>query len=693
MSASISIGAQLIAPSGFMQLETEITYYFFRSLQIHGRKALTYLIYFDENKSRTQKNLQNKNNHFSIKPRLITTLREDFERGIDLQKIVKKETQSHLPYWLSGMEDRHPSSGSNANKISHEERIDQKLKIIGPLLERLDELLKSPNIERQINQYARSCKPAQNETRVRLWFFTYLLFNQNRYALHYSIGKQGIWDRQAHASKIKRGRPSWRGKDAGFNADTKMVEKIINSYSRISKLGINLREIYQAAITEDFHCTVTGVVSSPMRFISKNEEPYPTFDMYSYYVHQNFGQSQIYHDKYGSKLSRDKFDVDKGSFSSLLINILERAEGDAYHVKALPRGLIEGSTLPGLVVATIIDVTTFAEVGIGFSFGSETSAAYRMALFCAAISKSAFFRIWGMDEDPATWPTQGLPKYFTTDRGPGSAKEAYGRAHDLEPIFKEITPSGSPRSKPSIETSNPKTPKNRESPSYIQSDLFPGELCIREIYRLLKNNNSVNISDRIPSDLLEHIEIPTPIALYKELARRGRNDSRDVSFADAVRQYLTKSRATLQKDGVHFHGLIYNSEEFRVSGLLNRNGHLSHKKLEIYVYDMALRYVWVDVRGKLIELAMMTRLTTAEGDLYLSLEELLQRESVIKKMNLEAQEHRHAVAAHYKLQFDKTTGKKWDAQKRVTGRPKRGTTVAKREANEAAVLANVKGRQ
>ena len=62
-------------------------------------------------------------------------------------------------------------------------------------------------------------------------------------------------------------------------------------------------------------------------------------------------------------------------------------------------------------------------------------------------------------------------------------------------------------------------------------------------------------------------------------------------------------------------------------------------------------------------------------------------------MNLEAQEHRHAVAAHYKLQFNKTTGKKWDAQKRVTGRPKRGTAVAKREANEAAVLANVKGRQ
>ena len=332
MSAAISIGSQLIAPSGFMQLESEITYYFFRSLQIQGLKAITYLIYFDENKSRTQKNSQNKNNHFSIKPRLIRLLREDFERGIDLQKIVKKETQSHLPYWLKGVEDRRRSSGSNANKISHEDRIDQKLKIIGPLLERLDELLKSPNIEQQINQYARSCEPAQNETRVRLWFFTYLLFNQNRYALHYSIGKQGIWDRQVHPSKIKRGRPSWRGKDAGFNADTKMVEKIVSSYSRISKLGINLREIYQIAMIEEFNCSVTNKVSSPMRFMSKSGEPYPTFDMYNYYVHQNFGQSQIYHDKYGEKLSRDKFDVDKGSFSSLLINILERAEGDAYPV-------------------------------------------------------------------------------------------------------------------------------------------------------------------------------------------------------------------------------------------------------------------------------------------------------------------------------------------------------------------------
>jgi hypothetical protein len=45
------------------------------------------------------------------------------------------------------------------------------------------------------------------------------------------------------------------------------------------------------------------------------------------------------------------------------------------------------------------------------------------------------------------------------------------------------------------------------------------------------------------------------------------------------------------------------------------------------------------------------------------------------------------------LKFNETTGKKWDAQKRVTGKPKRGTTIAKKEAHEAAVLANVKGRQ
>ena len=64
-----------------------------------------------------------------------------------------------------------------------------------------------------------------NETRVRLWFYTYLVFGRQRAALHYPIHKIGRWtdcrrfrDREAWSSQRE-------GKGHGYNTTAEMLER------------------------------------------------------------------------------------------------------------------------------------------------------------------------------------------------------------------------------------------------------------------------------------------------------------------------------------------------------------------------------------------------------------------------------------------------------------------------------------
>ena len=91
--------------------------------------------------------------------------------------------------------------------------------------------------------------------------------------------------------------------------------------------------------------------------------------------------------------------------------------GTADHVCTGTNSYIEGSDLPALVVVTIRDVASGKKVGIGFSQGSETAAAYRMAQFCAAIGLEAFGALLGLKiKDRA----KGVSPHMVTDRGPVS---------------------------------------------------------------------------------------------------------------------------------------------------------------------------------------------------------------------------------------------------------------------------------
>ena len=687
MSQNISTGIQLHCPNGYGQLEQNRIYYFLRSYEVRVGQPLVRLVYFDYP--------QKKDGDMT---KFITIRRDIFEEGLLHQHIVVCEIQRMLPEQLANFEGVNLELRDEKRVIamkSHKERITEKLNVILPLTKDLDQLCASPNMNRAINAYVREKHPSLNPARVRTWFFTYLLFGRNPLVLHYKISNIGKWNRLNKQGSSKLGRPSPRkGKGAGFNVDEQMLAKIKKGYQRESRLGVNMRVIYRHCIKTDFSCTQQRDSRGFMRWINPIGDPYPSFGQFSYHVKKEFGQLRVYKNLYGKNNARTKYEMHQGSFSSSVCNLYERVEADAYSVVEFPRGLIEGSTLPRLVVARIIDLASSLLIGIGFSQGGETATAYRLAYFCAAIPKAKFFQIMGIDGiDPELWPSQGLPQFAIKDRGPGSAKDAHGDSFELGPTIKEITPSYSPQSKASIETSNPKTLENKDAPSYLKSNLTTIEVCRRETIRTVIDNDRIDVGGKVPFDLIGQIIKPTPLSLHNELSKRGRSDAMQISFDDAVRNFLTKCKATLTKEGVYLNSQLYTSAALKQTEMLLRNGHLKHVEVTVFVYDVAVRHIWIEIDGKICELDLTVRLRTNSGDLYRSLSELQQREVYLNEASLEISEHRHALEANMEQTFKEITGKGWRSHSRMKGRPQRGTPLAKQEARETARMANRKTRK
>jgi hypothetical protein len=322
-------------------------------------------------------------------------------------------------------------------------------------------------------------------------------------------------------------------------------------------------------------------------------------------------------------------------------------------------------------------------LSIGFSQGGERASAYRMELFCRAIDKVKFCALFGKEITRDQWLSYGLPPHDVQDRGAGSTDDALPRSQKFQADIQELAQSHSGQSKAVIESSNPKTRKANDAPSYRASNMPVFELIRREIDRVLKDNETFNIKDRIPPNLLRNMTSLTPLALYSELDRRGRNDSMQIQFDDAVRTLLTKLKARVDRKGVWLHNQCFSSESLRKSKLFGRIRGPQNPEIEVYVLEACVRHIWVDIEGKLLELDIQVPMRVGNEVLYLSLDELKEREKFLRHLNLAHEEHRDAYTAKIEREFSEQTGKTWNSGRTVSGRVKRGSPGAKKEAAES----------
>lgn len=662
-------GNQLVAPHGWRTLCAGDTYHFFRS-----RKGRTLLLRFVGDQ-KTPAQVQ-----------LITLPQTDFEAGIEGDHIQACPEQRSLPPWLTSFENCDLSyiDGLRIHaKKSHASRVEERLLALLPALQQSEAILDADNPNRRLNTIARSCQPVQNETRYRLWFYTYLCFGRNAWVLLPPFHHSGHHDRFEHPNS-KQGRPSKSfGKHYGFGCNREVVDTCIRGWLKHSRLKRSMQDTYRRVMIYEFKCQTTKTSFGTEDFIQPEGKPFPTYWQFRYRVLQQFGLSAIQLGIYGEVRHRNRLAATKGAFSEAVANLMERIDADAYNTDQLPKGFIEGSTLPTLSVVVGRDWLSGMKLGIGFSFGAERTSAYRAMLFCMAVPKDFYCSLFGLHIEKKDWPNEGLPGFLTLDRGPGASKKLQADLAERLPI-REIASSWAAQSKATIESSHPRSTRLEGAPTYLQSDLTPVQLAKQEIYRILKYNQTADMSARFqPVGGLAHVP-PNPIGLWKYYDKRFRNDALPMAIADAVRAFLTPIELSVTEEGVWRLEQCYHSEEFRETGLFDKIKQSPQSTLTLhgYMLEMAVRHIWVEHDGRLFLLGAKLRLRDDEELLFLSHKELEQWHEARGVVDSAFRPHQQAASAKVMMDFEADVGKSWEAGQVRKGKPKKGAT-AQHEFEEA----------
>jgi hypothetical protein len=628
------------------------------------------------------------------KVQLLKMPEEEFERGVETGHITPCEKQSALPPWLSDFEKEDLSKIDLRRPhavIKHASRVEDRLLALGPALTSLEAILSAPSPDKRLNAIARSCYPKQHESRYRLWFYSYISFGHNIWALLPPFHNAGHHDRFLYPDS-KQGRDNNAfGKHYGYGCRKDVVEKCLKGWKKHSGLGKSMRKIYELTMISEFKCITTATRFGTKDFAQPEGEAIPTYWQLRYRVIQKFGLEIVQITLYGEIRHRKRCAASKGPFSEAVANLVERVEADGYNTEQLPKGFVEGTTLPALSVVIGRDLLSGLKLGIGFSFGGERTTAYRAMLFSMAVPKVFFCSLFSIPIKPNDWPSVGLPGFLTLDRGPGASQRLTENMSKRLSI-REIAPSWWAQSKATVESSHPKTTKIEGAPKYFQSDMTPVELAKQEISRVLNFNDSADMSDRFQPQADLALILPSPIGLWNYYDRKGRNDAIPISIEDAVRAFLTPIEFTVTEKGVWLHEQCYRSKALVATGLLDKIKRSPNTtvKLSGYLLEMCTRFLWIEVEQQLIMIQAQQRNRDTEDLLDLSLAELEQWRDARSIVNSAFRTHQLAATTAMMQAFEANAGKHWEAGQQRKGKPKKNTINQQEYAEAKKYLSGAK---
>lgn len=661
-------GVQVLAPNGFRALAQGVSYHF---LMNNPRTSRVLLVRFHWKG-------QGQPNAF-----VISVPRADFERGLAEGAVVVSSSQSDLPPWLESLRGKNLAA-IDAQRVkaaqSHYQRIESRLLVITPALDNLNAILDSDALEAEINAYARRTSPRQNESRFRLWFLTYLCFGRNFWALHPPFHLAGRWDR-AKRGRRKQGAPSKAfGRGYGHRMTPEMVELCVKGYVRFMSPGMSMDDIYANSMTKVFGCKPISGSTGMLEFFHPESKAFPSRRQFRYHLGKVLGIENIQKNRIGSARYRSRLAPSKGRFSADVSNLMEKVEADGYFTAERPKGYLEGSVLSPLCVIVARDMLSGKKLGIGFSFGKESGTAYRMMLFCMAVPKEYFCRLWGIELKPEEWTNEGIPPHLKVDRGPGSGQHLI-EVKEARPIIRNMTQSWSGQSKATVESSHPRDVHFEGEPTYFASQLTPVELAKREIYGLIRYNHTANMSARMQMDRELMDVAPTPYALWSHYAKKLRTSGLPMSIDDAVRAFLTPVRMKVRKDGIYLDDLRYDSNVLRDCGLLDRitRENPESDAVQGYILDLCIRHAWVEIDHQILLLDAQLAIREDEELLFVSLAELSQWNETRAKVDSAFKVHKPAAAAEYTARFEEDTGAQWNAGSRKSGKSKRGAVARQEE--------------
>jgi hypothetical protein len=672
---AIARPAMLGCKNPICSLHPDVDYYFLLS---PSWSKLVFLVEYVAGERRGKKTRRTRVQQLESAVVLHVISKTEFEKAVLDAEVFVKDPAPKLPPWLQTMTESEMVNIEEKRRPgvdTHSEKIDRRVELIYAAVLDINNILQSENPISSMNRFANSCDPVQNVTRFRCWVFTYLLFG--RAGLHYSVGRIGKWDR-----KLKAGSSS----EGGFSkVDHDCFEKIVQGYDKHRRHGRSMDDIYVKAMVDLFGCRTFKQAGGKRSLHQPDGLWYPSLRIFRYQIGKHLGQVTVSGDRKGKKKQHIEDESSKGSFTELVGNAYEHCEYDPFFEAARPRSVSSQEALPPLVVGSMRDGASGCLLAIGFDMGGETYDLYLATLFCAAIDKVKYCSLFGVSIEKEEWPMVGVPPKVILDRGAASAGLTRKKIRDDAVPEIELPPSGSGQSKALVETSHPKRAVDEEGPHHIVSDLNVFQMFRQQILRVVKFNDTANVEGRIPPEWLSLIDRPTPLILYNELTRRGRNDAAQISFERAVRTYLPVIQVRADKDNVSLMGRAYNCKELKKSSFFRRIGRHSIGWPAFHL-RACVAHIWIDYEGQLYELELQFQVATHRNSKFLSLSDLQEGKTIQQQQARDLELHKHGMKAEMDERSKEATGVAMGAEKHKSGRIRKNRALVQEGLHSVAAV-------
>jgi hypothetical protein len=380
------------------------------------------------------------------------------------------------------------------------------------------------------------------------------------------------------------------------------IALIEEGYGRHKKTGRSRTDVYYRTLETHFGCKV--ITSKEGRKITRKVVAplgvaFPSKQQFYYHVDIFRGKAALKRDKVGAKKFDSFFATSEGRYRDRLIFLGERVECDATQIDEEPVSAIDRRTkLKPIWESRVIDVTTGDVLGIGFAL-SESSSAYRMARFCAAVDKQWYCGLFGYDLLPGAWDATGVWTGSIYDRGSAPMSEKVQEA-DLQRDgdSQEFVKKGRGKSKPSVEASHEKPVRGDDgSPIRRLASRTIHEICRHRLSRTVMQRASSDRSESLDPELLAAGVTPNPRGLREYCEQTGRSLLKHVTRAEAIRKYADRVDVKVTENCVEYLGDRYYSTSLKESGLLAQAKGGSRTRTG-YAFEMIVSTLWLDLPGQ-----------------------------------------------------------------------------------------------
>ncbi|WP_256347565.1 transposase [Pseudomonas gingeri] len=649
-------GSRIIAHEGFLNLSQGTTYHFLVS---DGRRNRVRLVEFKDDGKK-------------IAAHLVELSRIDFEEAVENGWLQEDGPADSTPPWLDPLEGvaiAHLENRRSSTKESYEQKVNKRFAAISRLVARRDEIFASADPDALINSGAKAQRPPQNAARMRLWFYTYVVFGQNKWALLPPFHRIGAWNREGPGRTKKLGRPSRKGRRHGYRCDAVMQQQILKGFLKFKSPHKTQKMIYSEILKEEFGCVSTKTLGQLVEYRHPQGKPFPSFPQFKYWIAKLISPKALRIALKGQHGARAK-SGSEGSYADSVMNVSQRVEFDGYYISEKLSGLTEGSAVDSFCVVRAVCALSGMVLGIGFSEGKENMAAYRMALYSMACDKVKFCEQYGLEISTEEWPSVGLSGGIVLDRGPAAGYDIEPEINWLKSV--ELTPVYSGQSKATVEASHPRDKKTLGQPTHFHSKLDFVQMAKREIMRVLIDNHTSDANLRMDQEMYLAGVKPTPHGIFSYFTGLGRDSTIGMPFDTAVREFLDVRPATIRKDGVYFYGRKYRSRALAETGIFDLVARQGVIDTSAYVLIMCVRHIWIEVKGVLYELDFVRTARTSLGDIDISLRDLQEIDQMRRDAAADLRDEQPAHEQHFKDRFKQNTGEDWDAGERRFGRPSKG---------------------